>query len=190
MPAFPTGGDTLAQRWKALAVRRRTFITLAAVLPMLIVAQPTAAWYLAGLGLVLAGVAIRLISSGYITKAVKLTTNGPFALARHPLYLGGLLIAGGFCAMTGAWYPFPLIAILYASVYWPTIEFEERFLAERFGESYRAYCRTVPRFLPRLRLAPWTWAGFSWARVTQNHEPSNIAGVAAFCAAFALKLLE
>jgi len=29
---------------------------------------------------------------------------------------------------------------------------EERELRERFGAEYDAYCRRVPRFLPRLRL--------------------------------------
>ncbi|MFQ6096367.1 MAG: methyltransferase family protein [Armatimonadota bacterium] len=194
MPAFPTGGDTPWEKWKAFAIRRRTCITLAAAIPVLAVAEPTLPWYLGGLAVVALGVCVRLIASGYITKSTELATNGPFAVTRHPLYLGGALVAAGFCAMTGAWYSFLSVVVpiglLYAAVYGPTIVFEERFMVERFGEDYRAYCRRVPRFLPRLRVAPYSWRGFSWDRVRRNHELTNIAGVAAFAVAFALMFLR
>ena len=44
-----------------------------------------------------------------------------------------------------------LIFLGINAIYIPLLE--EPLLAERFGESYREYCRHVPRLLPRLR--PW-----------------------------------
>jgi protein-S-isoprenylcysteine O-methyltransferase Ste14 len=46
-------------------------------------------------------------------------------------------------------------ALLFAAInvtYIPLVE--EPMLANRFGEEYRAYCRNVPRWIPRL--SPWT----------------------------------
>jgi protein-S-isoprenylcysteine O-methyltransferase Ste14 len=43
---------------------------------------------------------------------------------------------------------FTLINVIYIPV------LEEPMLLARFGETYRTYTRSVPRFLPRLR--PWT----------------------------------
>jgi protein-S-isoprenylcysteine O-methyltransferase Ste14 len=51
--------------------------------------------------------------------------------------------------------PHAIWALAFAAinlVYIPL--FEEPQLAARFGDSYRAYCRHVPRLLPRL--APWS----------------------------------
>src|SRR5580698_9130912 len=49
-----------------------------------------------GIGYILAGLLIRLWSNGYAIKNDKLTTSGPYAFVRNPLYLGTFLIAIGF----------------------------------------------------------------------------------------------
>src|SRR5580704_7036475 len=49
-----------------------------------------------GLGYIIAGALIRLWSNGYAIKNDKLTTSGPYAFVRNPLYLGTFLIAIGF----------------------------------------------------------------------------------------------
>ena len=50
----------------------------------------------AGIGYIIAGILIRLWSNGYAIKNDKLTTSGPYAFVRNPLYLGTFLIAIGF----------------------------------------------------------------------------------------------
>ena len=50
----------------------------------------------AGIGYIIAGCLIRLWSNGYAIKNDKLTTSGPYAFVRNPLYLGTFLIAIGF----------------------------------------------------------------------------------------------
>src|SRR5476651_2539578 len=50
----------------------------------------------AGIGYIIAGVLLRLWSNGYAIKNDKLTTSGPYAFVRNPLYLGTFLIAIGF----------------------------------------------------------------------------------------------
>src|ERR1700742_2378122 len=50
----------------------------------------------AGVGWIIAGLLIRLWSNGYAIKNDKLTTSGPYAFVRNPLYVGTFLIAFGF----------------------------------------------------------------------------------------------
>src|ERR1022692_3681145 len=50
----------------------------------------------AGIGYIIVGLLIRLWSNGYAIKNDKLTTSGPYAFVRNPLYLGTFLIAIGF----------------------------------------------------------------------------------------------
>ncbi|MHB9027039.1 MAG: methyltransferase family protein [Armatimonadota bacterium] len=128
-------------------------------------------WLVSGLACVAAGIALRLGAAGYLVKDSILTTWGPFAHLRNPLYLGSTLLGTGYAALTGRWESFPLIALVVAAVYVPTVVAEERALAEQYGEEYEAYRRAVPRWLPRLHPprdpAPAT---FDWALVQHHRE--------------------
>jgi methanethiol S-methyltransferase len=75
-----------------------------------------------------------------------LTVRGPYALVRHPLYLGWILIVFGGAHMTGDRLVFALITSLYLVV---AIPWEERDLITKYGDTYRRYARNV-----RWRLVP------------------------------------
>lgn len=86
------------------------------------------------------------------TPATALVTVGPFALVRHPMYLGFLLLlwATGLLAVSG------LLLLPATGLYLLGTELriaeEETGLAERFGEHHKAYCQAVRfRYLPFLR---------------------------------------
>ncbi|MDX1501613.1 MAG: isoprenylcysteine carboxylmethyltransferase family protein [Thermoanaerobaculia bacterium] len=83
-------------------------------------------------------------------RATTLRTDGPYAVVRHPRYLGALVGVTGFALIAN--YPTLYLAVA-ASVPagWLLIAFEERELAQRFGGEYAAYRARVPCFLPRLR---------------------------------------
>jgi protein-S-isoprenylcysteine O-methyltransferase Ste14 len=79
--------------------------------------------------------------------------RGPYRFVRNPMISGVLLILIGeslflrspvHAAWAGAF-------LLVNLVYIPAVE--EPQLEHRFGEAYRAYKRSVPRLLPRVR--PW-----------------------------------
>jgi hypothetical protein len=75
--------------------------------------------------------------------------TGPYAHTRNPLYLGSMLIAAGFAGALLSW---PLALVLasgFAVIYVPVIASEERFLRATFP-AFDAYCRRVPRLIPRL----------------------------------------
>ena len=119
-----------------------------------------------GGGLVLLGVGVllflsslrRFVSDGQGTLAPwdppqHLVVRGPYRFVRNPMISGVLFVLAGE-AMLLASQPHALWALTFLGInmtYIPLIE--EPSLRRRFGEPYGAYCRHVPRLLPRLR--PW-----------------------------------
>ncbi len=113
----------------------------------------------AGIGFIIAGALIRLWSNGYAIKNDKLTTSGPYAFVRNPLYFGTFLIAIGFVLALKSSPPFPhylewiagaLFLIALALMYYRTIKGEEGMLAARYGKAYEDYCKQVPAMVPTL----------------------------------------
>jgi protein-S-isoprenylcysteine O-methyltransferase Ste14 len=79
-----------------------------------------------------------------------LLTEGIYARIRHPRYVEVMLGLLGWAFFANYLALYVLVALLVPVVHLIAV-LEERELRERFGEEYQAYCRTVPRFLPRLR---------------------------------------
>lgn len=83
-------------------------------------------------------------------KAGAVMVDGPYRYVRNPLYLGtwGMVAAMAFVMpATGAVVTMALLTVFLLRL----ILAEEAFLAGKLGEPYRAYLRTVPRLVPRLR---------------------------------------
>jgi protein-S-isoprenylcysteine O-methyltransferase Ste14 len=159
------------------------------LVPMVIVifSRPTIPLLLAGAALALVGEAIRIWAAGCIDKNAALACKGPFAYVRNPLYLGSLFIAAGYCVMSGLWWAYVVMALLYWVFYVGTIEAEEEHLRSVLGEPYLAYCQVVPRLVPRATpLRNTDGPAFSWARVRNNREQQSIYGVTFFLVAFTL----
>lgn len=82
--------------------------------------------------------------------ATELRTRGAYGLSRNPLYVGSLLICFGIFLMHGSLHVVLMgmtaCTILFALI----VRAEEDALLARFGKSYRAYCASTPRWLPRL----------------------------------------
>lgn len=149
---------------------------------------------IAGTACVLLGIALRLWASGYLRKQQELVRGGPFAYLRNPLYVGSLFIGVGLGILTGRWEAPALAAAFMLAVYVPTVLHEERQLRALFGPAYDAYCREVPRWLPRLN--PWRTKEPdadtpSWTLIRQNREHHHlIIHLALLCAFFVVYLLR
>jgi protein-S-isoprenylcysteine O-methyltransferase Ste14 len=83
-------------------------------------------------------------------KNADLVMEGPYSLTRNPLYLFTLVALVGAGLVFESLVVTALFVAVFFATHWPTILKEERFLADRFGETYAAYMARVPRFLPRL----------------------------------------
>jgi protein-S-isoprenylcysteine O-methyltransferase Ste14 len=119
---------------------------------------------LIGIGLILAGQGLRVLTIGYEyirrggrdgrVYAEGLVQGGVFAHCRNPLYLGNILIASGFLVVLGhgglTAVGIPVVLLVYAAI----VSAEEDYLSRRFGEPYDAYRRRVNRWIP-------DWRGFN-----------------------------
>jgi protein-S-isoprenylcysteine O-methyltransferase Ste14 len=133
-------------------------------------AMPTAWTIMAGLPIILLGEAIRIWSSGYITKNKALVQDGPYAIVRHPLYLGNFIIGLGFAVMTGKTGLIILYSLAFGMIYFATIAEEEESLEKLFGGEFSEYVNQVPSIIPRLGVRKKSRTGFRWERVIGHRE--------------------
>jgi len=138
------------------------------------------------------GLALRGWSAGIIRKGETLTTSGPYAFLRNPLYVGSFLVGAGLAVAGGSWLWLVLFLGFFAVVYGPTIVAEAERLTEQFGQRYVDYSAKVPAFIPRL--TPFragdggSAAPFTWRQYERNREWEALLGAAAAYAALALKM--
>lgn len=80
----------------------------------------------------------------HTTRVVK---DGPYAIIRHPQYLGGILFTISITLWNPVWFNFVLSIIIILLTYQWTYA-EDKKLIEKFGEDYSAYKELVPRLNP------------------------------------------
>ena len=125
-------------------------VILASFLPGVPVRQEL---QLASVILVLVGLTYTVWALGYLRRsfsilpeARRLVTGGPYALSRHPLYLGEGLAAIALNLPTVSW-PGAITLAFFLVAQYLRIRAEERVLERQFPE-YADYRRRVPRYLP------------------------------------------
>lgn len=79
----------------------------------------------------------------------RLVTHGPFALVRHPSYLGLQLAAIGGVLLYRTW-TFVFVTVNFLALI-IRAKREEEALAMEFGDQWEAYVRCVPAWTPRFR---------------------------------------
>jgi len=120
------------------------------------------AWLMVpGIVLILAGAALGLATVGLFIIAGRGTPapfdppkvfvpRGPYRFVRNPMYVGGILMLLGF----GLYFDSATITLLglaaFLLVHTFVVVVEEPGLRTRFGRDYEEYCKTVPRWVPRL----------------------------------------
>lgn len=150
------------------------------ILPFLWFATPSVRTLAAGAVLAVVGLLVRTMSAGFIHKDDTLTTTGPYAHTRNPLYLGSFLLGLGVTVAGGNLWFIGLFLLFFASVYTATIRKEAALLGERYGEAYAEYAAHVPLFVPRP--VPYSAEGvnsqpeFSYERWRGNKEYEALLG--------------
>jgi hypothetical protein len=181
-----SGRVTFLTRWQRIARRIRVplgFIAAGVYLWQLVEHRPQwspIAWSLA---LVLPGLWLRGYAAGYVKKNRELTITGPYAHTRNPLYLGSMLMAGGFALALMSWQFAGVLAAGFLLIYVPVIAAEEAFLRETFLE-FEWYCARVPWLIPRITAArapdarPGSGGSFSFELYRKHREYNSAIGAA------------
>jgi protein-S-isoprenylcysteine O-methyltransferase Ste14 len=126
-----------------------------------------------GIGLCLLGQWMRVWAWGSNATVGKwgVRDRGPYAMMRHPLYVGNFLILLGLVVVFHNPWAYPLWLLPFAYLYHVITAMEEKRMHRRFGVDYHNYThKEVPRFLPALdnlgvalrTTRPFGWRFASW----------------------------
>jgi protein-S-isoprenylcysteine O-methyltransferase Ste14 len=133
-----------------------------------VLGKPSGASIVLGSALAFVGEFVRCWAVGYSgvttrsdkVTAPRLTTAGPYAYVRNPLYVGNFITALGFAlAFTGGnEITLRLTLIVFSlgamiAVYATIVPHEEAYLRSVFGAAFEAYTASVPAVFPRA--TPW-----------------------------------
>lgn len=162
----------------------------------LALSQPTPRWFLIGLTVAAAGLALRVWAAGHLKKWRALTTSGPYRWTRNPLYLGSFVMGLGFAAASANLLLVIVFVISYVSIYVPVMKREEGELERGYGEDFQVYRHSVPLFLPiptKRESGPGSprvaqEGNFQWRRVIFNREYNAVIGFAVIAVAVWLKM--
>ncbi len=80
----------------------------------------------------------------------RVVSSGPYALVRHPMYSGALVMLLGTPIALGSWWGMLALGPIALVIVWRLLD-EERFLTSNL-QGYAEYCRRV-----RFRLLPLVW---------------------------------
>jgi protein-S-isoprenylcysteine O-methyltransferase Ste14 len=131
-------------------------------------ADPTLRTLQIGGSIAVVGEAIRVWAAGHLEKGREVTSSGPYAFTRHPLYLGSTLIGIGL-AVAAASLPVAVLVAAYLGVtLTAAIRTEEAHLTEKFGAAYPDY---------REGRGPGAARGFSFERAMRNREYRAVVGL-------------
>ncbi len=100
-------------------------------------------------GFCLAGIALlhlgESVAVGIPDRETTLKTRGLYKFSRNPIYLSGSLMCLGSCLYAVHWLNGLCFAVALA-VHHAIVLKEEEFLEKKFGDAWREYRKTVPRY--------------------------------------------
>lgn len=147
----------------------RVAFTVLVVLGIFFISKPRigSPFFISGLVLIVLGALLRIWAAGHLSKNKTLTTTGPYAYCKNPLYLGTFLVGSGICLLAeGQYYLsfaalgfFVIIFIVYYAKKKKTIESAR--LRAIFNEEWDDYDKAVPDYIPRL--APYKKKTQQWS---------------------------
>ena len=124
-------------------------------------AQPDAGTGTIGLAMAVIGQLFRIYAAGFIHKNKQLASTGPYALVRHPLYLGNFLILIGFTIAAANVYVMIGVALFFLIWYPAAIAYEDSKLESIFGDEWRAWSKNIRAIIPgRFRFADLKASGW------------------------------
>jgi protein-S-isoprenylcysteine O-methyltransferase Ste14 len=163
------------KRYAEIAARARVPAGFLVAVLFVALARPTWLSLAIGGAIAMVGLALRAWAAGHLAKYERLSTSGPFAHLRNPLYLGTLIVGSGF-AVAGAHVGIGVLLVaFFVMLYLPVIEEEENYLRKKFPE-YTEYQQRVPRLWPRLSRQGSSRNRFRSDLYLRNQEYQALAG--------------
>lgn len=104
----------------------------------------------------LSGLAFRVHSASYLhgrhivteIEAQFFCASGPYSYVRNPLYFGNFIVDLGIVITFNIWWMYPVYIAEFIFLYSIIIPYEEKFLKNKFGETYENYKLQIPAVFP------------------------------------------
>jgi protein-S-isoprenylcysteine O-methyltransferase Ste14 len=151
-------------------------------------ARPSWISLAAGVAVVCIGLLIRALASGQVKKDRELTTTGPYAYVRNPLYLGSILLGIGFTLAARDLWIGVFLVVYFVLIYVPVIRGEQNYLHTTFP-GYAEYTGRVPSLVPRTLWFAGVTNGFSRELYFRHREYNSLLGAAAITVVLTAKIL-
>jgi protein-S-isoprenylcysteine O-methyltransferase Ste14 len=144
-----------------------------------LLAAPTPSSLALGASVGGAGEALRIWAAGHLEKGREVTRSGPYALTRHPLYLGSAIMGAGFAIAARSVFVAVIVGAYLLVTITAAIRSEEAHLTDKFGSAY-----------PEYRDGRGTEAArrFTVERALRNREYRALAGFVAVIALLAARI--
>lgn len=179
-PSRERGGEAAApSRLTTTLARWRVPLGYALALIVFWFADPTPRSLAAGGILAAAGEALRIWAAGHLEKGREVTTSGPYAFTRHPLYVGSTLMGVGLAIASDHGIVAAMVSLYLVATITAAVRSEEAHLTDKFGAQYPDYRQGTA--VPGARR-------FSLARAVRNREYRALAGAVAAFALLAAKV--
>jgi protein-S-isoprenylcysteine O-methyltransferase Ste14 len=160
----------------------RQGLAVVLIIAYALTARPNMLSVAIGLPLALIGMLIRLYASGFVMKNKELATQGPYALVRHPLYTGNIVLLVGFAIAGATWWGLPLLVFFFWFYYPTAIEYEDRKLKSIFGDAWTRWAGATPALVPRLgNVSAMAGGGWSLAKSMRQNGEGLIAVYVLIC---------
>jgi protein-S-isoprenylcysteine O-methyltransferase Ste14 len=183
-----TSERQVTRDWRARLQRLRVPLGFLTAVLFVSVSQPSWQSLALGVPLVLLGVLIRAWASGHLRKNAELTTSGPYAHTRNPLYFGSFVLALGCAVSGGTWWLGAWLVLFFLAVYWPVMQAEAAHMQQLFGDAYTHWVAAVPLFWPCLTpYASGPARGFAWQQYLRHREYRALLGAGIVLAILVLK---
>lgn len=141
-------------------------------------AEPTPRSLGVGAAIAIAGEIVRIWAAGHLEKGREVTSSGPYAFTRHPLYLGSTVMGVGLAVASASLIVGVMVVAYLAVTLTAAIRTEEAHLTEKFGSAYPEYRNGRVEGVARR---------FSLARAVRNREYRAVVGLAVAFAVLAWK---
>lgn len=172
----PAAGITRLVRELRYHEGSRQSLAVLLILLFALTSKPVAILVYLGLPMAFVGMLIRFHASGYVRKNKELATDGPYALMRHPLYTGNILLVVGFALAGSLWWNLLIALVFFWFYYPPAIEYEDRKLRRIFGEAWEKWAEHTPALLPNFGHASRMLTGnWSFSKSTMENGEIFIA---------------
>ena len=125
------------------------------------------------------GEALRIWAAGHLEKGREVTRSGPYALTRHPLYLGSAIMGAGFAVAARSLAVAVIVGAYLVVTITAAIRSEEAHLTDKFGSAYSDY---------RQGRAAGAQGRFTVERALRNREYRALAGFLAVIGLLAARI--